>query len=563
MLFISVAVYGVDTFVAINLLAFNNWSSQIDPAVDLTIAKWVFVVCIIASFINLGFEHFRAWRIMKRGNVAECYLDHLAARLESIRMGKGQGWRRFLVFAALTKSKKGAEYVALFTYFNLQCKYLGLEFLACPVANRSAAWIRVLVCSGPRQVINALTLYSVYDADLASKDATSIDRTFMGMFENIDKLAKDDYQQVIILSAMAFTLIIWIFSALFLILAVLFYVFFLWHWIPSADGGLSGYCERKVNDSLVKIVTKRVNKALEREQKSRMKAEYKAGRPGEKPMLARQATLPTIPDLGPGVDGGDKLPEMPTMQRTNTYATLPPYASRPGTPGSIELSAMDQKRPVPSRSGTSSSKQYSTRAGLMANASDMGVSSPLSPAPSMPSVDYNQYGASGPHSPAGFSRMGTQSSNPSLRHQQSTTSSFGGRYTETPANYSEMPYPAPARSPTVRPDGYSNNLPPIPRGNAGTPFSAAEGRASPAPSSVYSTQTGPGLPRHPGQNQSSLNGGGFQAYQPTRSATGPAPYRQQQQQPPRNNTTGDYYRRQPSQGSAFEYDYDVESQRRY
>lgn len=115
-------MYGVDIFVAINLLAFNNWSSQIDPAVDLTIAKWVFSVCIIASLVNLVFEHVRAWRVMRRGNIAECYLDSLAVRLESIRLGKGQGWRRFLVFAALTKSKKGAEYIALFTYFNFQCK---------------------------------------------------------------------------------------------------------------------------------------------------------------------------------------------------------------------------------------------------------------------------------------------------------------------------------------------------------------------------------------------------------------------------------------------------------
>jgi hypothetical protein len=59
---------------------------------------------------------------MKRGNIAECYLDNLAVRWESIRMGSGHGWRRFLVFAELTKSKKGAEYIALFTYFSFQCE---------------------------------------------------------------------------------------------------------------------------------------------------------------------------------------------------------------------------------------------------------------------------------------------------------------------------------------------------------------------------------------------------------------------------------------------------------
>lgn len=71
--------------------------------------------------MNLGFEHLRAMRVMKRGNVAECYLDDLAFRLTSIQLGKRQGFRRFLVFAELTKSKKGTEYIAIFTYFSFQC----------------------------------------------------------------------------------------------------------------------------------------------------------------------------------------------------------------------------------------------------------------------------------------------------------------------------------------------------------------------------------------------------------------------------------------------------------
>jgi len=124
-LIISIAVYAVDTFTAINLLAFNRWSSEIAPSqiISFDVAKWIFSICIILSFINLGYEHFRANRVMRRGSVAECFLDNLAVRLESIRVGKGRGWKRFLVFAELTKSKKGAEYIALFTYFSFQCKF--------------------------------------------------------------------------------------------------------------------------------------------------------------------------------------------------------------------------------------------------------------------------------------------------------------------------------------------------------------------------------------------------------------------------------------------------------
>lgn len=128
-LLISTAVYAVDTFTAVNLLAFNKWSSSINPSqlIGFDVSKWIFSICIILSFVNVGFEHIRARRIMNRGSVAECYLDNLAVRLESIRLGSGRGWKRFLVFAELTKSKKGAEYVALFTYFNFQCEiYPGL-----------------------------------------------------------------------------------------------------------------------------------------------------------------------------------------------------------------------------------------------------------------------------------------------------------------------------------------------------------------------------------------------------------------------------------------------------
>lgn len=58
---------------------------------------------------------------MRTGVVAASYLDPLAVRVQSIRVGEnGRGWRRFLVFAALTKGRKGAEYVALFTYFTFE-----------------------------------------------------------------------------------------------------------------------------------------------------------------------------------------------------------------------------------------------------------------------------------------------------------------------------------------------------------------------------------------------------------------------------------------------------------
>jgi hypothetical protein len=68
-------------------------------------------------------------RVIRRGAVAESFLDSLAVRLQCVRWtSAGRGYKRFLVFAELTKSKKGAEYVALFTYFSFQCKYWSHTF---------------------------------------------------------------------------------------------------------------------------------------------------------------------------------------------------------------------------------------------------------------------------------------------------------------------------------------------------------------------------------------------------------------------------------------------------
>ena len=72
----------------------------------------------------------KAVRAIKSGVIAASYLDPLAVRVQSIRMGaNGRGWRRFLVFAALTKGRKGNEYVALFTYFSFEGRLVFKTFL--------------------------------------------------------------------------------------------------------------------------------------------------------------------------------------------------------------------------------------------------------------------------------------------------------------------------------------------------------------------------------------------------------------------------------------------------
>ncbi|KAJ8115048.1 hypothetical protein ONZ43_g4758 [Nemania bipapillata] len=496
---LSLAVYGVDIFTAINLLAFNQWSSSIEPTQLLNFdqTKWIFAGTIIASFVNLIFEHFRAWRVRKRGSVAECYLDNLAVRLESTRFGEGRGWRRFLVFAELTKSRKGAEYVALFSYFSLQ------------------SWIRVLVCSGPRQVVNALTLYGIYRLNLTPTDASSFESTIGGFFSNLEALAAENTRQAVILSGMLFTLVIWVFSFLFLLLGILFYVFFLWHYIPRQDGGLHGYCERKINKRLKSIVSKKIDKAFAREEQKRAQAQGKAAKlAGEPSGIERQATLPMFMD----VEKGDDLPEMPMLSRNETMATLPMYTSRPGTPGSIELGSMDQKRPLPTRKATNgtmaSASSYSSRTPLVSSAADMGFDRSGSPAPTLPNLDLENF--------QGPPRLGTPGSNGNFNRQPPMS---GLRSSSVVSSIPDR-----VRSPASGLDGFggpsSPNRPPYSEGRSVTTPSMYSSRGPrPDPSFGYRnpTPSGPGYP--PARSATTLPAQ-QQRFPPQRNMTAPQPVRQ-------------------------------------
>lgn len=554
---ISIAVYGVDTFTAVNILAFDRFFERFKDQlafISRTTAKWIFTVCIILSFVNLFYEFIRAWRVMKRGSVAESFLDNIAVRVESLRLGKGQGWRRFLVFAELTKSKKGAEYIALFSYFSFQ------------------SWIRVIFCSGPRQAVNAIVLYSYARSEFVLTDGT-VETNILSIFNKIKDIAENDPLIATTLCGMLFTLVIWVISALSLLIAFLFYIFYLWHVIPRSDGGLSGYCERKVNKRLMKIVSIKVNKAIAKEEQARMKAEIKAAKKnGEKRPEERQATLPTLMD-----DKLATMPEMPTLNRSDTMATLPMYESRPGTPGNtFEMGNLDQKRPIPpNRTNTtvSSAPSYSSKAPLIGGAADMGYDRSASPVPSLP--DFSNFEIPARPGTSNSNRnYGPQTQSPLARMPtNASTTSFGSAYTSTSNNnMPPMPQP-PQRSmtastsnssfsrPTPRPGMNSRpspepSRPPYVGGQSAYTDYSSNGRASPAPSNY--SQSGNARPP---RNAAAYGPSNY----PQRSATGPVPPRGPQYPPQRNMTAPMPPRQQQHQQHQdyfSESDYgDVESQR--
>ncbi len=287
-------------------------------------------------------------------------------------------------------------------------------------------------------------------------------------FVNIQILADNNRQQAAILFSMLFTLVIWVFSALGLITAILFYLLFLWHHIPSADGGLSSYCRRKVDSRLHKIVGIKVNKALARGNKALTKQDTKDGLIGERPPVKRQPTVPVL-DVQPD----DKLQDMPLLQRQGTQATLPPYTSNPPSRNPSGSSSTIQEPTVPNvfrdrpaapeRSVTQNSNRsdasYTSNAPLIGAASDIG---------------YEQPGSNFSRPPP--SRMESERSNYSNRPRVGRSDTYNSQGTRQPYNSEwDRESPAPHK-------GYYALLQGSPsRQNTGLSNYAPSARSTPSP----------------------------------------------------------------------------------
>jgi len=360
--FVSVVVYGLDTFTAVNLLAFNRWSSAVQPAVPFGITKWIFSICIMVSWALLFYEFFRAWRVVKKDGVAASYMDPLAQSLQSMR---SKGWKRFLVFTELTKSKKGTDYIAFFVYFAFQ------------------GALRIVAIEGPRQFVNAVTLYAVMQADLINGPSDPGNSSIEQFFINIKTIADQNYQQAMIYASMTFTLVIWVFSAVCLICAGILYLLFLWHYIPQEDGRLRIYLRRKIDRRLEKLVAEKYGtweaEEAKRREKAEKKAELKRQRTGELPPPPPPSApgiqrAPTLPDLGDSMDM-KKDSSLSRQDTKSTVATLPLYSTQPSD------------RPLaPARNFTNNSgfsnTSYESDAPLLSNTGFMGADGRVpSPAP--------------------------------------------------------------------------------------------------------------------------------------------------------------------------------------
>jgi len=223
-------VYVLDIFTAITMLTSKQWSNQIFNdcpktkncvAVPFELGRWLFVGCIIFGFLLLAYEAHKSKKIVASRDISYAFTNVMANNYYSLR-----SYDHFCFFDHIRESSEGRDSIAFFVFFTFK------------------SWKRVLLSDGPRQSINALTLYAVYLSKKNNK----------GEWYDVTKYFRGN---TVIASALTlstlFTVLIFAGSLLLLIAAALLYIPLLCH----IQGNLKEYCCHKVDKRIAEIIKRR------------------------------------------------------------------------------------------------------------------------------------------------------------------------------------------------------------------------------------------------------------------------------------------------------------------
>lgn len=173
LLLLKLFLLGTDIYTCIRLLAFDEWSSMVKPYLSFRISKWLFSACIICSVVLLIFDTLRGVRVYRSRNISLIYTNNFARRAKSLR-----NYKFFCVLNEINPVG-GFDKLAFYVYF----QYHGSK--------------RLIYADSPRQVINALTLYSVLNIQ-------------NGFWHTITTISTTNRNEALILYSMTISFFIWL-----------------------------------------------------------------------------------------------------------------------------------------------------------------------------------------------------------------------------------------------------------------------------------------------------------------------------------------------------------------
>lgn len=238
LILLKVAFLTSDFYTCIKLLAYNSWSNNvIKPYLPFNISKWLFSGCILASICLLIWEIIAGIRVFRTKNIALCYVNKFSRLVYSV-----VDYSKFCIMDRITPTTK-LERWAFFVFFEIK-DCLGL-----------------LVADTPRQVINALTLWSVVITKSNSKMQDLGDlESFQDVLSRIRYIAQYNHAEAVLLSFMLFSFAIWLFFICKLFFAVMCSPFVYYSLIKKNDYS-------SLREFVCLAISARIDDLLDREEK--------------------------------------------------------------------------------------------------------------------------------------------------------------------------------------------------------------------------------------------------------------------------------------------------------
>lgn len=295
----SIAVYIADIYTAITLLAFNHFNGSIynrvqdnpDNTVKVPIqyGKWIFFGCILFSFLLLAYEAHKSRAIIRSRDISYAYTNVMANNYYSLR-----SYNHFCLFSQINNSTKKSDEIAFFIFFTFK------------------GWKRLIVADGPRQVINALTLYGLVEV---SDFSTNVEDYYGG-----------NILTGIMLLTMIFTVVIFAASAILLLIAALMYLPLLCY----IKGNLKEYCCHKIDKRITELVQVKKKERVAKQAaiaRAEAKGDFKHLMNKKGIIVGQKMVQPTLPkvDVDLFEEKPPTSPAFTAMQRKGTAGGFSPY----------------------------------------------------------------------------------------------------------------------------------------------------------------------------------------------------------------------------------------------
>jgi len=297
----SFLVYISDIFSATTMLTTSTWSNQIfDDCqhqdgcfyIPFNIGKWLFVGCIIFGFLLLAYEARKSKKIIASRDISYAFTNVMANHYYSLR-----SYDYFCFFDHISNSTKKKDDFAFFIFFTFK------------------SWKRLLLSDGPRQTINALTLYSIYLAKKNNGPWFNVSKYFAGNSLSTSALTVTTF----------FTFVVFAGSLLLLIIAGICYIPLLCY----IQGNLKEYVCHKVDKRIAEVIKRRNRERLAKAAalaKKEAMGDFSHLKNKKGEMIAQPLPQPTLPNLSV-FDDDDDTPPAKRGPSPTSYAQDYHYAS--------------------------------------------------------------------------------------------------------------------------------------------------------------------------------------------------------------------------------------------